>query len=67
MDTLLDRTAPEAALTAKPSLAGLGRDGLKAALAVIGVPEKQRNMRAGQLWSWIYAHGAGSFEAMSDV
>ena len=24
-------------------------------------------MRAGQLWSWIYARGATSFEAMSDV
>ena len=67
MDSVLDMPAPEAALTARPSLAGLGRDGLRAALAVIGVPEKQRNMRAGQLWSWIYAHGVTSFEAMSDV
>jgi 23S rRNA (adenine2503-C2)-methyltransferase len=67
MDTVLDISAPTAALIAKPSLAGLGRDGLKAALGAIGVPERQRNMRAGQLWSWIYARGATSFEAMSDV
>ncbi|MFX8895423.1 hypothetical protein ABTM96_20025, partial [Acinetobacter baumannii] len=50
-----------------PSLAGLDRDGLKAALAAIGVPAKQLNMRAAQLWSWIYARGATSFDAMSDV
>jgi 23S rRNA (adenine2503-C2)-methyltransferase len=67
METVLDRTAPRAAPTAKPSLAGLGREALKAALGAVGVPERQVNMRAGQLWSWVYAHGATSFEAMSDV
>jgi 23S rRNA (adenine2503-C2)-methyltransferase len=67
METVLDRTAPQAAPTIKPSLAGLGREGLKAALSAVGVPAKQANMRAGQLWSWIYAHGATSFETMSDV
>jgi 23S rRNA (adenine2503-C2)-methyltransferase len=48
-------------------LAGLGRDGLRAALTAIGVPEKQLRMRVAQLWSWIYARGATSFEDMSDV
>jgi 23S rRNA (adenine2503-C2)-methyltransferase len=52
---------------AKPSLAGLDRAALEAALPAVGVPPKQVNMRAGQLWSWIYARGATSFEAMSDV
>ncbi len=52
---------------AKPSLAGLGREGLAAALASIGVPDKQLRMRVGQLWSWIYARGATSFEQLSDV
>ncbi len=51
----------------KPSLAGLTRDGLKAALAAAGVPEKQIRMRVGQLWSWIYARGVTQFEDMSDV
>jgi 23S rRNA (adenine2503-C2)-methyltransferase len=51
----------------KPSLAGLGRPGLAAALASVGVPERQLKMRVGQLWSWIYARGAISFDAMSDV
>ena len=66
---LVTTIAPEApgAALAKPSLAGLGREGLKGALAAVGVPPKQLNMRAGQLWSWIYARGATSFDVMSDV
>jgi 23S rRNA (adenine2503-C2)-methyltransferase len=50
-----------------PTLAGLGREGLSAALGAIGVPERQRRMRVGQLWTWIYAHGATSFDTMTDV
>jgi 23S rRNA (adenine2503-C2)-methyltransferase len=51
----------------KPSLAGLSRDALRAALARIGVPEKQARMRVNQLWSWIYVRGVTNFDAMSDV
>jgi 23S rRNA (adenine2503-C2)-methyltransferase len=51
----------------KPSLAGLSREGLRAALARAGVPEKQLRMRVNQLWSWIYVRGVASFDAMSDV
>ena len=56
-----------AAPAPKPGLAGLGRSGLVAALAAVGVPDRQLKMRAGQLWSWIYVRGATSFAAMSDV
>ena len=56
-----------ASADAKTSLAGLGRDRLGAALAGIGVPEKHTRMRVAQLWSWIYARGAASFDQMSDV
>ena len=56
-----------AALTAKPSLAGEGREGLRAALAAVGIPEKQQRMRVNQLWSWMYVRGVTSFEAMSDL
>jgi len=66
METLLDIPAPQTAAD-RPSLAGLGRAGLEAALAAVGVPERQRRMRAGQLWSWIYVRGATSFSVMSDV
>ncbi len=52
---------------AKPSLAGMSRAELRAALAAAGVPEKQLRMRSGQLWSWIYVRGAPDFDAMSDV
>jgi len=51
----------------KPSLAGLGREGLRAALASVGVPEKQLRMRVNQLYSWLYARGVSDFEAMTDV
>ena len=49
---------PSAALEAappaeKPSIAGLGREGLRAALAEAGVPEKQLRMRVNQLYSWL--------------
>ncbi|MBN9262472.1 MAG: 23S rRNA (adenine(2503)-C(2))-methyltransferase RlmN, partial [Hyphomicrobium sp.] len=51
----------------RPTLAGLDRAGLSAALAAIGVPERQRRMRVGQLWTWLYAHGVTSFDAMTDI
>ena len=51
----------------KPSIAGRGREGLREALAAIGVPEKQLRMRVEQLWSWLYVRGALSFDQMSDV
>ena len=66
MDAALDIRPPQQT-AAQPSLAGLGREGLAAALRAIGVPEKQIRMRVGQLWSWIYARGATSFDQMSDV
>jgi 23S rRNA (adenine2503-C2)-methyltransferase len=67
MDAVLDSPAPQPTLAARPSLAGLGREGLRAALAAVGVPDKQLKMRVGQLWSWIYVRGVTAFEEMSDV
>jgi 23S rRNA (adenine2503-C2)-methyltransferase len=67
MDAALDIRAPQQASPARPSLAGLDRAGLAAALAAVGVPDRQIKMRVGQLWSWLYARGATSFAAMSDV
>jgi 23S rRNA (adenine2503-C2)-methyltransferase len=60
----------EAALAhagAKPSLLGRDRAGLGAALAAIGVPERELRMRVGQLWHWLYFRGARSFDAMTNV
>ena len=48
-------------------LIGLDRPALKAALAEAGVPEKSANMRTGQLWNWLYVHGAPEFSRMSNL
>lgn len=66
MTAVLDIAASPSA-PAKPSLAGLGRRELAAALGAVGVPDRQLKMRLGQLWGWLYARGATSFEAISDV
>ena len=52
---------------ARPSLIGLTRADLGAALAAIGVPEREIRMRTGQLWHWLYVRGAAEFAAMSNV
>ena len=51
----------------KPSLVGLTRAGLAEALREAGAPEREIRMRVGQIWSWIYFHGAISFEAMLNI
>ncbi|MGC6472377.1 MAG: 23S rRNA (adenine(2503)-C(2))-methyltransferase RlmN [Parvibaculales bacterium] len=51
----------------KTSLLGLSRDALKQELARIDIPSKQLNMRTGQIWSWLYAHGVDSFDAMTTL
>ena len=49
----------------RPSLVGLSRDMLMEMLARVGVPEKQRKMRANQIFHWIYHKGVTSFLAMT--
>jgi len=51
----------------KPSLVGMSRAALAAALGAIGVPERQRRMRVQQLWHWLYVRGAQDFEAMTSL
>ncbi|MBN9583308.1 MAG: 23S rRNA (adenine(2503)-C(2))-methyltransferase RlmN [Afipia sp.] len=64
----LEKTALETYVPpAKPSLVGLSRADLMARLGDIGVPDKQRRMRAQQLWHWMYVRGANSFAEMSNV
>ena len=52
---------------ARPSLVGRTRAQLAEALAAIGVPERERRMRVGQLWHWIYYQGSTSFDVMLNV
>ncbi len=51
----------------RPSLVGLSRAELAAALGEIGVPPAQRKMRAQQLWHWLYVRGATQFDVMTSV
>ena len=61
--TPLERYVPPA----KPSLVGLSRGELGKALGTVGVPAAQRNMRAQQLWHWLYLRGATRFDEMTSV
>jgi 23S rRNA (adenine2503-C2)-methyltransferase len=51
----------------RESLIGLGSEALAARLRDLGVPERQLRMRARQIRSWLYARGATSFAAMTDI
>ncbi|MDE2384336.1 MAG: 23S rRNA (adenine(2503)-C(2))-methyltransferase RlmN [Alphaproteobacteria bacterium] len=71
MVTLLQTAAPVAASyipnDTRRSLVGLSREQLAAALADVGVPEKQRRMRSRQLWHWMYNRGVTDFALMTDI
>jgi 23S rRNA (adenine2503-C2)-methyltransferase len=51
----------------RPSLVGMSRTELAAALGEVGVPPAQRKMRAQQLWHWLYVRGATGFAVMTSV
>src|SRR5689334_3112312 len=51
----------------KPSLVGLTREELAAALVGAGVAERQAKMRASQLWHWLYLRGATDFSVMTNI
>ncbi len=79
MTLVLDNTPPGAphatpvaaaaalSSTTLPTIAGMDRAGLTAALENIGVPAKQTRMRVNQLYSWLYVRGVSTFAAMTDV
>jgi 23S rRNA (adenine2503-C2)-methyltransferase len=45
----------------------LSREELVEAMALAGVPEKQRRMRASQVWHWVYFRGIRDFTDMTNV
>jgi 23S rRNA (adenine2503-C2)-methyltransferase len=64
----IEKTALERYVApAKPSLVGLPRDALAAALGDIGVPERQQRMRVQQIWHWLYVRGVQDFDAMTTL
>ncbi|MFV2051412.1 23S rRNA (adenine(2503)-C(2))-methyltransferase RlmN [Aliiroseovarius sp. YM-037] len=60
----IPRKAPEGG---KVNLVGLTRDGMRDALLATGTPEKQANMRVGQIWQWIYQKGVRDFASMTNL
>ncbi len=69
MNTTLISNLPERYIQndLRPTLVGLTREELAEMMARIGVAEKQRKMRARQLWHWIYNKGITSFDLMTDI
>ena len=66
--TVLEPAAPAAEpVLQRLSLVGRTRAGLAEALAEIGIPEKERRMRVGQLWNWIYHYGVRDFAEMTTI
>ena len=66
--TLLEKSPLEVYVApAKPSLVGASRVELADMLGRIGVPERERKMRAQQIWHWLYVRGAQDFSPMSSI
>jgi len=64
----IEKTALERYVApAKPSLVGVSRLALAAALGTIGVPERQQRMRVQQIWHWLYVRGAKDFAEMTTL
>ena len=51
----------------KVSLIGLTRETLRDVLALADIPEKQRRMRASQIWAWMYFRGTTDFAEMTNI
>jgi 23S rRNA (adenine2503-C2)-methyltransferase len=59
--------APRVEDRAQMRLAGATRGEIIQSLRDIGTPERELNMRASQLWHWIYHRGAREFAAMRNI
>ncbi len=58
---------PRKASGGLPSLIGMTREALGAALVQAGVPGRQAKMRERQVWAWLYQRGVQDFDAMSNL
>ena len=58
---------PRKLTATRPSLIGMTRDQLSAALVEAGVPERQAKMRQRQIWAWLYQRGVQDFDVMSNL
>ena len=64
---VLPRKAGKPRADGKRALIGLSREELRAALAAVGVPARQVNMRASQVWHWLYHRGVTEVSAMANI
>ena len=55
--------APQSGADGKPSLIGLDRAEMEAALGTLGLPR----FRANQVWHWLYHRGVTDFESMTTL
>ena len=60
-------TVPRKDAAGKPTLIGLTREAMRAALIEMGTPEKQAKMRVGQIWHWLYFRGVTDFGVMTSL
>ena len=51
----------------KPSLIGMSREEMAAALQDAGIPQKQIKMRVSQIWHWLYVRGISDFAHMRNL
>ena len=67
LDISHDARADRAQSADKVNLSGLGFEALRNVLIERGVEPKKVNMRARQLWRWVYHYGVQSFDGMTDI
>ncbi len=67
MSVMLEAAHSRSSMANPANLVGLDREGLRAALLAVNVPERELRMRTSQLWHWIYHRGVTDFAAMTDV
>ena len=60
-------TVPRKAPEGPVNIVGLTRSSLREVLIESGTPEKQANMRVGQIWQWIYEKGIRDFGKMTNL
>lgn len=51
----------------RPNLLDFGREGLREALAEMGIPQGQAKMRADQIWKWVHNRGERDFGRMTNI
>jgi 23S rRNA (adenine2503-C2)-methyltransferase len=72
LKTPASRAAPEVGCGVvrrgdKPTLIGLTRDEMGAALRGVGIEDRQVKMRVSQIWHWLYVRGVSDFTAMLNI